>query len=280
MDTGSLTRAAIALQVTQPTVTNRIKSLERALGSILLERLPNGVRPTNVGRALVAHARDIVRLSGEVQQLVDVPGELSGRICVGASESLTNHRLVPLIEYMYLRYPRIDFSLRLTAPQEAMAQLLGGQMDCMFKVGEGPSHVDLDYSDLCAEPLVLVSAPGCDPLPDGSGDVSDVDFPSVLVCTDVDVRYCGDLLQGANSPRRTLVLHSVEAVKRMVENGIGVGVLPEVAVAREIAEGSLAQVAWRPLTRTFTQVLWRRSNVYRPALQAVLEAAAKVVREG
>ncbi|MZF84757.1 LysR family transcriptional regulator [Streptomyces sp. SID5643] len=281
VDTGSLTRAASVLHVSQPTVTNRIKALERTLGSTLLERLPGGVRPTRVGRTLVSYAREVVRLSSEIERLVDAPGEPNGRVTVGAPESLINQRLLPLIEYIHLRYPHIDFSLRISTPQDAAAHLCEGLLDCAFTIGDGASHCDLEYRDLCPEPLVLVAAP-LRGAPGRDAEEEQLDFGSVLVCADVDGRYCEDLLHRAGLPnpsRRILSLNSVGAVKHMAENGIGAALLPEIAVAEDIANGRLRKVNWQPVTRTYTRALWRRSNVSRPALQAVLQAAAKVVSE-
>src|SRR5262245_59289899 len=63
VEVGSFTRAAAHLGISQPTVTNRIKTLEQALGTPLLERLPTGVRPTGAGRELLPYAREIVALT-------------------------------------------------------------------------------------------------------------------------------------------------------------------------------------------------------------------------
>ncbi|MFJ8593541.1 LysR family transcriptional regulator [Streptomyces sp. NPDC093598] len=282
VDTGSFTRAATVLHVSQPTVTNRIKALERALGSTLLERLPGGVRPTSAGRTLLSYAREIVRLSSEIHRLVDSPGQPSGRVTVGAPESLINQRLLPLIEYIHLRYPQIDFSLRLSTPQEAAAHLCNGLLDCAFTIGDGTPHGDLDHRELCPEPLALVAAPLRDTGSRRDSEEEPFDFDSVLVCADVDGRYCGDLLPDAalsTGSRRMLSLNSVEAVKHMAENGIGAALLPEISVAEDITNGRLRKLNWQPVTRTYTQALWRHSNVSRPALEAVLKAAAKVISE-
>lgn len=282
VDTGSLTKTAAALNITQPTVTNRIKTLEKSLGSVLLERLPDGVRPTVVGQSLIAHAREIVRLSSEVHRMVDEPGELSGRISIGASESLINHRLLPLIEYIFLRYPKIELSLRLSTPQESATHLRNGEVDCVFTIGEGTPSDDVNHLDLCPEPIVLVVAPHRRTTPGRRHEEKFEELSTFLACADVDVRHFGDLPQGGRSAdrsRRILRINSLEAVRKMAENGIGAALVPEIAVSQDIAEGRLSKVVWQPLTRTFTQAWWRRSNVPRPALEAVLKAAAKVVQE-
>ncbi|MFF4397084.1 LysR family transcriptional regulator [Streptomyces sp. NPDC001480] len=275
VDAGSVTRAAIVLQVTQPTVTNRIKALERSLGLTLLERLPGGVRPTRAGRSILDQAREIMRLSSHVRRIADASLTPQGKFCVGASESLINHRLLPLIEYLLLRYPDMDVSLRLSTPQEALAMLRNGQMDCVFMIGSAGSDEDLEHCDLCPEPFALVA--GGRPGPREA-------VSSILVTADLDVRHCGVLLTEVQSTLRagrTLKLDSITAVKRMAEGGIGVGLLPEVTVAEDIADGRLRRVVdWRPATPTYTQALWRRGDVGHPALGAVLKAASDVVNAG
>ncbi|MFF8638191.1 LysR family transcriptional regulator [Streptomyces pilosus] len=276
VDAGSVTRAASLLQVTQPTVTNRIKALERWLGATLLERLPGGVRPTTAGHSIVAPAREIVRLSGRVRRIAETSLRPQGRLCVGASESLINHRLLPLIEYLLLRYPDMDVSLRLSTPQGALAMLRNGQMDCVFMIGSGPSDEDededLEHRDLCPEPFALVA---------GGRPGIRAAVSSMLVTADIDVRHCGGLLNEAEATLkagRTLKLDSITAVKRMAESGIGVGLLPEVSVAEDIADGRLRKVVdWLPATSTHTRALWRRGDVGHPVLDAVLKAASDVV---
>ncbi|MFF4490065.1 LysR family transcriptional regulator [Streptomyces sp. NPDC001544] len=275
VDAGSVTRAASTLQVTQPTVTNRIKALERSLGLILLERLPGGVRPTRAGRSILEQAREIVRLSGRVRRIADASLTPQGKFCVGAPESLINHRLLPLIEYLLLRYPDMDVSLRLSTPQEALAMLRDGQLDCVFMIGNAASDEDLEHCDLCPEPFALVA--GGRPTP---GEA----VSSILVTADLDVRHCDGLLTEVQSTLRagrTLKLDSITAVKRMAEGGIGVGLLPEVTVAEDIADGRLRRIVdWRPATPTYTQALWRRGDVGHPTLDAVLKAASDVVGAG
>ncbi|NEA48672.1 LysR family transcriptional regulator [Streptomyces sp. SID10815] len=280
VDAGSVTRAASVLQVTQPTVTNRIKALERSLGLTLLERLPDGVRPTSAGRSILEQAREIVRLSGRVRRIADASLAPQGKIRVGASESLINHRLLPLIEYLLLRYPDMDVSLRLSTPQEALAMLRNGQLDCVFMIGSGAPREDLDHCDLCPEPFALVAGRRRNPVRPGAEET----VSSILVTADLDVRHCGRLLTEVESTlraRRTLKLDSITAVKRMAESGLGVGLLPEVTVAEDIAAGRLRRVVdWRPATRTCTQALWRRDDGGHPVLDAVLKAASDVVGAG
>ncbi|MFG1837149.1 LysR family transcriptional regulator [Micromonospora sp. NPDC049175] len=280
VEVGSFTAAAVRLKVSQPTITHRIKTLERSLQAILLERPPGRVRPTSSGRALIPYAREIVRLAADAQRAVSVPSEPHGRVSVGSPETLTNHRLLPLIEYLCVRHREIELSLHSLEPQDALRRLRDGQLDCVFLIGVEQSYEDLEFSILRPEPLALVAAPE-----DSSGRPANVEdlFHTMLVCSDVDARHCLAFpLQDKSfpaPPRRTLQLNSLEAVKRSVANGVGAGLLPEVAVSRDIAAGVLRKVPWKPPTQTFTQAVWRRGSMPHTALQVVLAAAEQVIRE-
>ncbi|MDG4795566.1 LysR family transcriptional regulator [Micromonospora sp. WMMD1082] len=280
VDAGSFTGAAVRLKVSQPTITHRIKTLERSLEAILLERMPGRVRPTTSGRTFLPYAREIVRLSEEAELAVAVPSEPHGRVSVGSPEILTSHRLLPLIEYLCVRYPKIDFSLHPLEPQDALSRLRDGQLDCAFLIGVEQSHEDLEFSILRPEPLALVVAPE-----NGPGRPADAEeiFSTMLVCSDIDARHCLTFpLQGKPfpaPPRRMLKLNSLEAVKRSVANGVGAGLLPEVAVSRDITAGVLRKVPWRPPMQTYTQAVWRRGSIRHTALEVVLAAAEQVIRE-
>ncbi|WBB78720.1 LysR family transcriptional regulator [Micromonospora sp. WMMD882] len=277
-DFGSFTRAAARLGVTQPTITNRIKALEQAFGTMLLERLPGGVRPTRSGQAVLPYAREIVRLTSEAQQVLTSSGEPCGQLDVGSLESLTNHRLLPLIEYLHIRYPGIDLSLHAADPRDAVHQVRSGQLDCAFLIGAAQHHEELEFCVLCPEPLALVT--GTRPASTRAGGAGGVEesLTTIFFCSDVDTSYC-EQVAGATRRRRTLKLNSIEAAKHSAANGIGVALLPEVAVTRELADGTLRKLDWQPSVPTYTQAVWRRSRVARPALDVVLAAAEKVVRE-
>jgi DNA-binding transcriptional LysR family regulator len=283
VEAGSFTRAAARLRLSQPTVTNRIKALEQALGVTLLERLPQGAAPTPAGGELVPYARQIVSLNAHAHLALSSPGRLRGRVEVGTIESLTNHRLLPLIEYVYLRYPSVEISMRSPAEGDAISHVQGGRLDCAFFVDcvqEG--HAGLETKVLCPEPLVLVAGPG-HPLAGRKG-VSHADLlGATLVRSDSSAGYhlrfqhVLDAL-GAGQPR-VFTLNSVDAAKRGVANGVGMALMPRIAVAEELAAGELCRIDWTPPFETFTQLARRRGVAANPALDAFTDAAVRVVEE-
>ena len=112
-DAGHVTRAAAALGIGQPPLSQQIQALERELGLALFERLPRGVRLTEAGRAFAEDARRILR---EVEQAGErarrvARGEV-GRIRVGMINSAPFHPLIPrLIREFRRRYPNVALTL-------------------------------------------------------------------------------------------------------------------------------------------------------------------------
>jgi DNA-binding transcriptional LysR family regulator len=282
VDVGSFTRAAARLNVSQPTVTTRVQALEQGMGAPLLERLPRGVRLTPAGTDLLPYARDIIALTERARQAVTSGGRPHGRIEVGTVESLTTYRLLPLVEYLYLRYPDLQVSLRSSACGETIARVRDGGLDCAFFVDSAVSRDDLETTVLCREPLVLVGGP--DHLLACRTGVTDDDLLSAtLVRADNGADYHRRFeriigLGVADERPRIFELDSVTAAKRSVANGMGMALLPLVAVRRELAAGTLRRIDWEPPFTVHTQVTWRR-GVRSAAVRALVDAAAEVVED-
>ena len=283
VEIGSFTRAAARLSLSQPTITTRVKSLEQGLGVTLLERLPSGVRPTPAGRQLLPYAREIISLTGRARQAISSDGQPHGCLDVGTVESLTSYRLLPMVEYLYRRYPKVQVSLHAGAGTDAVAAVRDGRLDCAFIVGSPEEHEGLDTQVLCPEPLVLVGNPGH--LLVGRGAVADEDLRSTpIIRADSRAGYQHQfeqaigLLDGSDRPR-VFELDSIDAAKRSVALGIGMAFMPLVSVERELADGTLATIDWAPPFETFTQVVRRRTSSSYAALDALVAAALDVAAE-
>ena len=109
---GNFTRAAIDLAFAQSTVTAQVQSLEREIGVDLFDRLPNNVRLSSAGERFLPYARRILGLTSEARQVSNPSAELSGTLVIGAMESITSYRLLPVFEFMHLRHPGVRLSMR------------------------------------------------------------------------------------------------------------------------------------------------------------------------
>jgi len=142
---------------------------------------------------------------------------------------------------------------------------------------------DLEVRVLCPEPLALVCGQR-HPFAE-QPTVIDVDPRDVTLVrsdnnADYHMRFEHTLrLAGAEQPPRLFELGSIDAAKRSLVNGMGIALMPAVAVERELAEGQLCRLNWTQPVTTFTQVAWRRENGPNAALRALVASAVQVIEE-
>src|SRR5213593_3965554 len=103
---GSFSRAAEALFLTQPTISEHIRALEDELGVQLLDRLGRGATPTRAGQLLLGYARRMLALAREAQQALDqFQGRMSGELVIGGSTIPGEYVLPALIGGVKVKYP-------------------------------------------------------------------------------------------------------------------------------------------------------------------------------
>ncbi|WP_084431793.1 LysR family transcriptional regulator [Kibdelosporangium aridum] len=277
IDTGSFTRAAARLDLSQPTVTTRVKALEQGLDTLLVDRLPSGIRPTAAGAEFLPYAREIIALTARARSAVAADGQPHGRIDIGTVAALTTYRLLPVVEYFYLRYPRVQLSMHPPACGEAITHVKDGRLDCAFLVDTVMDYPDLATKVLCREPLALVAGPD-HALLDQTGVTTEQLLATALIRADTSGEYHLRFDSTLGQQPRTFELDSIDAAKRSVANGMGVALLPAIAVAQELRDGKLGLVDWTPPFETYTQIVWRRDSV-NAALDALVDAVVEVVGE-
>ncbi|WP_152644891.1 LysR family transcriptional regulator [Kitasatospora griseola] len=170
VDTGSFTRAAEQLHVTQPALSHQVRALESALGGPLLERLPRAVRPTPLGRAVLPHARavlaDAQRLHAAARRTA---GLEDGELEVATVHSIALGILPPVLRAWRRRYPAVRIRLREYPHADLLrAAMAAGGAD--LAVGPVPTDWDGPVRELGVEEFALV-LPSDDPLanpPDGA----------------------------------------------------------------------------------------------------------------
>ncbi|APE22263.1 MULTISPECIES: LysR family transcriptional regulator [Streptomyces] len=275
----SFTRAAAELGYAQSSVTGQVRSLESSLGVELFERLGSRIRLTEAGERLLPYARRMAELAEEARTAVAATAEPTGTIAVGTMESLTSYRLPPLLEYFHHRYPGVRLTLRPTLGDETRQALRQGTYDVGFLMEPETEHDGLESEVLAPEPLVLVAGPD-HPLAGGTGLTAADVAGAQLVGTEPGCPY-RDLFErelGEWSPP-FMEFGTIEATKRGVAGGLGVALLPRVAVASELAAGTLVELAWQAPFTLFTQLAWRRGKRLPPHVRLFVEQARRLVRE-
>ncbi|MFD5462867.1 LysR substrate-binding domain-containing protein [Kitasatospora sp. NPDC127059] len=167
VDTGSFTRAAEQLHVTQPALSHQVRALEAALGGPLLERLPRSVRLTPTGRAVLPHARAALAEADRLQAVARRAAGLdAGELEVAAVYSISLGILPPVLRAWRRLHPGVRIRLReyphADRLQEAMA---AGRAD--LAIGPAPEGWEGPIRELGVEEFTVV-LPADDPLADGA----------------------------------------------------------------------------------------------------------------
>ncbi|HXD95246.1 MAG TPA: selenium metabolism-associated LysR family transcriptional regulator [Candidatus Acidoferrum sp.] len=153
---GSFSRAAEALFLTQPTVSEHVRALEDELGVQLLDRLGRGTTPTRAGTLLLGYALRMLTLAREaVQAIEQFQGRVSGELTIGGS-SIPGEYVVPaLIGAFRGKYPDVRISLLIGSSREVQQWVEEGRVE-IGVVGAAPSGRALQARQLMDDEIVVV----------------------------------------------------------------------------------------------------------------------------
>ncbi len=261
---GSFTRAAERLGVSQPTVSGSVRSLEQRVGTPLLIRAPRSVRLTPAGRALLPYAERALVLAAEAEHALDraVAGSRL-RLYVSGGEALATYVLPPAIARLQQRLPSLDVGFVVGDEARVLSALRLGEVDAAL-LTEHTDPGDLDTARFGTGRTVLIARPG--PSDDDPRLLADLSR-HVLVQRDqgtINRRELDRLLSDAGvEPAGRLEAFSLEAVKSCVEAGLGLAIVPGIAVQLELDAGRLREIKLEdrdPLLSWDFVVGWRRGE--------------------
>ncbi|HBH01344.1 MAG: hypothetical protein A2W08_12080 [Candidatus Rokubacteria bacterium RBG_16_73_20] len=275
---GSFSRAAEALSLTQPTVSEHVRALEDELGAQLLDRLGRGAAPTRAGEVLLGYARRMLALSREARQALDrLQGRMSGELVIGGSTIPGEYVLPALIGQFKLKYPDISLCLRIGSSQQVSEWVDDGRVE-VGVVGARPAPRTLVARELMADELVVV-VPADHPW-SGTGQVrlADVEQEPLLVrergsgSRETLERGLAEAGTGLARFRVVGELGSTQAIKQAVRAGVGVALISRRAVEDECRANLLACLRVRDLrfARAFYLVT-HRDRSRSPLAQAFVE---------
>ena len=243
-DCGSFSRAAELLNVAQPSLSNRIQSLEREVGQSLFERMGRGVKLTDAGRSFLPYAQRVMRTLNDGMMVLEGTREgTAGRLSIGTAPAVGTYVLPRLLKVFCDNHPGVDVLVRTGHSDEVMQMVLDDDVQVGF--GRPINHPDVRTVTLYNDELVLVVSSQHRYAKRGSVKVQALAEDS-LILFDRDSGYYGMILGLFRDlgvvPQQQMQLDSIEATKKMVESNLGIALLPEVSVEREIRLGTLHKV--------------------------------------
>ena len=274
---GHFGRAAEACAISQPALSLQMKELEDLLGAPLIERGPRQIRLTSLGEAFALRARDILRAVDELGDLARASfSPLTGRLRLGVIPTVAPYLLPLVIKTLAARFPGLDLRPREAVTQKLVEDLIEGRLDAAI-VALPVSEPTLFEQALFDEEFVLVR-----PMEDAAKPVPNPDMLREMRLLLLEEGHCfrdqalSFCKMSSSVPRDLMEGSSLSTLVQMVGAGIGVTLIPQMAVAIETRSASVSVVRlsqYRP-SRTIGMV-WRRTN----PLADQLTHVAGLVRE-
>ena len=272
IESGGFSRAAVALNLAQPSLSRQVALLESELGQRLLVRTGRGVTPTEAGVALLIHARVMLDSAQKARdELRDMGASPSGRVVVGMPPRVALGLSVELVQRFRARFPRAMITVLEGLSQSLRESLIAGRMD-MALLFDPPASPQLVYKQLMRERLFLV-APKGQLLPASVGLSALASYPMILPSAPNAIRSLVDaVLRPKHVELQVLAeVGAVNTVLALVASGAGCTILPESAIALDSVGDSLPRAPIGPPS------IWNTLNlaipVARPATRLTRETA-------
>ena len=278
----SFTRAANTLNYAQSSVTAQVQRLEGEIGVPLFDRLGRQIELTVAGRQLLVYAEKLLDLADEALRSVGDDGQPTGMLTVLAPETLLAYRLPELFKRFQSQFPAVHLSLSAVESCEVGGNI-EPNVDIAFSLAAPLKAPHLVVQRLRTEPIVLVVAAAHALAGKKRLRAEAIGAEQVLV----NERVCSyrglfeqTLREEGVTATRSLQFLSVEAIKQCALASMGIAVLPEVVVQRELKQGSLVALDWprRPLA-VYTQVYRHRDKWMSPVMKAFWELAVKACKD-
>jgi DNA-binding transcriptional LysR family regulator len=272
---GSFTKASEALFLTQPSLSARIKSIEKELGEILFHRIGRGVKLTDAGKTLLPYAeRSFENLKAGKNALHSARTISSGQLNLASARVISTYVLPEIVKQFHEEYPGIDVTIKTGRSSEVLQMVQ--QEEAQIGLSRTVVHPEIFSSHLYDEEIVLASHPNHPFAIKGTASIQDIGREP-LILYDKGSTYFIMIEKACQEfgiiPNIIMNLDSVEATKQMLERGLGISFLPVNSMKRELEMGMLAiiKLAAGHQVKLPTSVIIRKSKIYAPAVIAFLE---------
>lgn len=230
IEESSITRAATREHITTPAVSKRLSELETQLGVQLFERHSSGVRPTAAGRALEADARSLFATLDRMQTLAgDYASGVRGEVRLYANASSIIDTLPDEMRRFSRRHPHIQIRFDEGRSTEVVEAVTSGRADIGIFVPNIPAP-ELETMPYHKVDLVLIT-PSDHPLAARSrlafADAASYDFVGLSDRSSIGTRIRSAAANAGIHYHTSIQVTSFEALRRMVQAGMGIGILPE-----------------------------------------------------
>lgn len=279
----NFTRTAERVHTVQSNVTTQIKTLEEELGVPLFDRLGKRVALTEAGRRFQPFAERALEAMEEGHRALQAGAAPSGPLRVGAPESILAYRLPEIIRTFRRKFPDVELIFRPYSDARLAAELETGKLDLAIHMDDESAlsaatpagGFRLNITHLRMETVYLLAELHHPLASRARVTAADIEG-QMLLLTEAGCGYRAKLertLALANiRPAGVMEFSSLEAIKQCVAAGMGLALLPAIAVSRELRQQQIKALAWDgPLLDIATHLVWHRDKWVSPAMAVFVD---------
>lgn len=281
----SFTKAAETLHMTQPAVTFQVRQLEEYFNTRLFDRTHNRISLTEAGETVYRYADRIFELYSEMENAVrEMTGEISGSLTIGASTTIAEYMLPALLGDFRNQYPDVNIHLKVSNTDGIVSMVENNVID--LGVVEAPVSNKNLVVDKCREDRLVAIVPPGHELASTTSVTMDQLLTFPFICREegsgtreVIAEYICKTDECKSSMQVAMELGSPEAVKGAVEAGMGISVVSNATIQKELRLGTLIALPLDPpLERPFSFVHQKQKFRVR-VMEELLEFARNYCQE-
>lgn len=281
---GSFTRAAHELHLTQSAVSHAMKALEQQAGCRLLDRTGKKVTPTEAGELLLVHAERILAEMAHARAALEKLGKWGqSRLRIGASATACQHLLPPVLREFREEFPKCRVTIEPGDTPEMIEFLRSGRIDLAVNL-EPPSREPLEFRPLFTDEMQFIVAPTHPWALNERVPREEIAMQNYILYTRTS--YTGEIIDNYFQEeglvlRTAIEMGSISAIKEMVKLDIGISVLAPWTVADETSAGTLVAIPLgkRKLKRRWGVLHWqsRRLSIQEERFVKIAQSVGKTI---
>lgn len=270
----NFTKAGLKIGYAQSNITAQIKQLEDELHIKLFERLGRGIQLTTEGKQFLQNTEKILQLCERAKEEFS-PDVYRGTINIGAAETLCVYRLPQLLTNYHKRYPLVEIRVHTESCEKLSELIRVNDIDVALVLTDEITSPDLLVQTLHEESMAMVVSPLHHLA--NKKKIKPLDFSNEkFILTSPGCGYRPLLLAMLKKYHvqtgSIMELSSVGAIKECTICGLGISILPQIAIKDELARGKLVKLDWAgPSFAVKTQLIYHHEKWLTPALRAFLE---------
>lgn len=264
---GTFSRAAEELLVSQPAVTARIQGLEQAVAASLFTRGRSGSRLTDAGRALLPYAeRALAAVDGGRRAVAEIAAGTAGRLTIGAAPAVSTYVLPAVLQHFREEHPGVQLSVR-SGHSEEVLEMVRREEVAVGLMRPIPDP-EVAQTPLYEDQLLLVVHRGHRFASSGQIRLSDLRSEHLILFDRTSSYHeltSSIFRQAGIDPLGYLEVDNIDAAKRMVEQRLGIALLPATSVTAEIGAGRLFPVVVADMAPVRRQIVVARRRDAEPS---------------